>query len=103
MSSSQVWTVVAPQVRPRRQRKQLQLRGSGGPSYVAHNVWFCPPTVSSVRIYQAACHLNLVGTLRALAPSVASSFEGLVFRIILPVKETRKRLPPDAFEANDGA
>ena len=90
MSSSQVWTVVAPQVRPRRQRKQLQLRGSGGPSYVAQNVWFCPPTVSLVRVCQAVCHLNLLSTLRTLAPSVASSFEGLVFRTVITVKETRK-------------
>ena len=102
MSSSQVWTAVAPQVRPRRQRKQLQLRGSGGPSYVAHNVWFCPPTVSSVRICQAVCRLNLLSTLRTLAHSVASSCERFVLQTIITVKETRKGLPLDVFEANDG-
>ena len=38
-----------------------------------------------------------------LVHSVALSFEGFVFKTVITVKETRKGLPLDAFEANDGA
>ena len=61
-----------------------------------------PPTVSSVRICQAVCRLNLLSTLRTLAHSVASSCERFVLQTIITVKETRKGLPLDVFEANDG-